>query len=151
MIFAADATLPDPNSFSSIGWFIVIAIAVIVALNQVVQLIQSLKPKPSYEEQFAKRTDHADLRDEVTALKASNTGTHAQLFNKIAESEKGAREAIDRVRQELARDGERRKAEIIEAIHEVRDEGRETAKRVGTVELEAREATAWIGAQNGGN
>ena len=55
-ILATDP-LPAPDSFPAIGWVVAVLIVIVVGLNQIVQLVQSFRPKPSYEEKFATRED----------------------------------------------------------------------------------------------
>lgn len=142
----AETGLPDPQSFPAIGWVAVVLILLVWGINQVVELIQAVKPKPSYEEKFAAKVDHDRTAVDLEAHKRANTSVHSQLFARINEVERGVSISIQAARREIEEHGDKRKYEIIHEIREVKGAIEKDRDRLGKVELEVRENTGWIAA-----
>ena len=94
-MFFADATqsLPDPNSFASIGWLFVCIGALALILNQGADFINRFRtkePTPPLHKEYATKVEHeglrsefADFRDEVRVSFDEAAGTSRQSREKI--------------------------------------------------------------------
>lgn len=125
--------LPDPSSYPAIGWILVAIAATVAALNQVLKLTDRMKPEkvqPPYHEQFASS-------DEFDALKASNTQTHSQLFNKISAISDHIGERIEDLSRKVERLDERSQS-TNETVKSIREELTEVGKEVTSALAEIR-------------
>lgn len=71
--------MPDPNSYAAIGWIIVGLAALVTIINQVLRLVDRLrpeKPQPPLERQFA---DRALIEVELQ----KNSVQHGELYGQF--------------------------------------------------------------------
>ena len=96
MIFAqAATTLPDPHSFSSIGWVLVILVSIITGLRQGIGFVKEIKDKPAASEVRAEVLDRFVPKEQFCAHVERNDITHEQIFTKIGGVERGAKSTIE--------------------------------------------------------
>jgi len=109
MMFLAQAapSLPDPNHFASIGWVIVILVAVVVGLNQVVSFWKDhMRERPTPSDtyvtiaQFERQMDQ--LSDELASDRAANKADHDGIFTKIGGHERGINNNLISIQTKVA-------------------------------------------------
>lgn len=88
------ATMPDPNSYSSIGWLLVAVVALITGVNQVLKLVDRVKDKPAPSDLARDIATRFTTKEEFHTHVSLNTREHENLFKKVGGVERGAGEKL---------------------------------------------------------
>lgn len=131
--------LPDPNHFASVGWVIVILVAVIVGANQVISFYKdhlSEKPKPSQtyvtipnfekieEERKADRADIKKSLKEIQEDLAESNKYQAKARQKIHHRQNAMENALSFIAGRFEHDGDHAAAQAIsQKLHDGRTGG----------------------------
>ena len=105
-VFPLFGQLPDPQSFASLGWVVVILVALITGTNQAIRLLNSLKDKPT----------PLEVRTETLAQYVSKefcAAHHAQIEERLSRIETEAGEFRGATREDL-----RELREMIKRLHD---------------------------------
>lgn len=92
----APSELPDPNSFQSIGWVVVVLVAIIIGLNYAIDLWQKLNPRrnPPMEAEFASQAA-------LAKLEAAHSAEIAELKERLNGFAKASAESRQKVYERL--------------------------------------------------
>jgi hypothetical protein len=111
--------LPDPNSFASIGWVVVIIAGLFVAVNKAFEFFRNVTGKGSERLVTPQPLEVTATKQFVTKEEhdrhvAQDQQEHSNLYSKVGGVERGARSAIDQAARELRTEA---KADM-NAVHE---------------------------------
>jgi hypothetical protein len=77
------STLPDPNHFGSIGWFLVVLVAIVMGVNAVLKLIDRFKEKPPANETYQTlamcRQIHSGVDDRLNKSECAAKEVRAEI------------------------------------------------------------------------
>lgn len=63
MLTLAETSLPDPNSYTSIGWLLIALAGLFVAVNQVLKFVDRFKANPPLHKEYTTRQAHDELSE----------------------------------------------------------------------------------------
>lgn len=110
------AQLPDPNSYTAIGWFIVIGVAVIAGVNQAAALVARFKEKPSPPETYVTKVEcravHTAQDQRIQKLDCEVAAIRAEFKEAVLE--------ISRVQEARAVALHNRINDVLAAVSEVK-------------------------------
>lgn len=128
-------SLPDPNHFASIGWVLVIIVALITGLRQGISFVRELKDKPSPADVQRDAAALFCTKAEFAAHLEWNRREHESLFSKIGGVERGLGVRIDTRFSEMDKKAEDRHEKLhnringlLEVVSELRGKLEESSR-----------------------
>lgn len=86
--------LPDPGSFGSVGWVVVVLAGLVLILRNVIGLWRDMN-RPEREKREVTISASLPSKEELDRLFGENKREHENLFSKIGGVDRGAAQKID--------------------------------------------------------
>ncbi len=78
------AQLPDPKSAESIGWVLIVIVAIIAGINQAMRLFRSFKESPPPHQTYATKEQHRELELKLDAELGRERSARKRIHEEIA-------------------------------------------------------------------